>query len=295
MYARHGEEMSDCRSRSAAEWPREFGSYPGPMAGGIAIHPGKSRPGGDDLDLDQELGSHELGNDEEHRSGSRVAEETRSHLPVGRDVFGTRQVLGDLDHVGDRHAGSLKDADDMLPGDARPGPRCPSGGRRSTRGRACRPSAAIAGSAGFDRVAIGTDLAGNADVMDGVRHLLLLAPLIEKEECLEPPVFLLDEAYRPPARSPCRASVPNRRRSLPASREHATRLAGPAGSPSPFFSDQPWWSCPMALTIARQVVSHSRQALTHDFISAESNLSHSVAHALHASEHARQAWTMSGL
>src|SRR4051812_9125654 len=51
----------------------------------------------------------------------------------------------------------------------------------------------------------------------------------------------------------------------------------------------------MALTIARQVVSHSRQASTHDFISAESSLSHSVAHALHASAHARQAWTMSGL
>ena len=55
----------------------------------------------------------------------------------------------------------------------------------------------------------------------------------------------------------------------------------PTGWPGPLllpvFSDQPWWSCPMALTIARQVVSQSRQALTHDFISAESNLSHSVA------------------
>jgi hypothetical protein len=50
-----------------------------------------------------------------------------------------------------------------------------------------------------------------------------------------------------------------------------------------------------SFTIARQVVSHSRQALTHDFISPDSNLSHSVAHALHASAHARQAWTMSGL
>src|SRR3954451_1054707 len=67
------------------------------------------------------------------------------------------------------------------------------------------------------------------------------------------------------------------------------------GAETMILPDQPWWSCPMALTIARQVVSQSRQALTHDFISAESSLSHSVAHALHASAHARQAWTMSGL
>src|SRR4029079_8581864 len=51
----------------------------------------------------------------------------------------------------------------------------------------------------------------------------------------------------------------------------------------------------MSLTIARQVGSHAWQALTHEFISPESSLSHSVAHALHASAHARQAWTMSGL
>src|SRR3954469_14144332 len=52
---------------------------------------------------------------------------------------------------------------------------------------------------------------------------------------------------------------------------------------------------PMALTIARHVCSHSRQDLAHAFISGESNLSHSAAHALHAAAHAAQAWAMSGL
>src|SRR3954469_19392468 len=52
---------------------------------------------------------------------------------------------------------------------------------------------------------------------------------------------------------------------------------------------------PIALTIARHVCSHSRQDFAHAFISGESNLSHSAAHALHASAHAAQAWAMSGL
>src|SRR3954469_2269262 len=51
----------------------------------------------------------------------------------------------------------------------------------------------------------------------------------------------------------------------------------------------------MALTIARHVSSHSRQDLAHAFISDELNLSHSAAHALHASAQAAQAWAMSGL
>jgi hypothetical protein len=53
---------------------------------------------------------------EEHRCGPRVSEEPRSHLRVGRDVFGSRQILGDLDQVGDRHACPLQHADDMPPG-----------------------------------------------------------------------------------------------------------------------------------------------------------------------------------
>jgi hypothetical protein len=47
------------------------------------------RLGGNDFDLDQELGAHKLRDDEEHRGGARVAEETRLHLSVGRDVLGT--------------------------------------------------------------------------------------------------------------------------------------------------------------------------------------------------------------
>ena len=44
------------------------------MAGSTGITPGLLL-GGDDFDLDQEIGTHELGNDEEHRCGPRVPEE----------------------------------------------------------------------------------------------------------------------------------------------------------------------------------------------------------------------------
>jgi hypothetical protein len=51
----------------------------------------------------------------------------------------------------------------------------------------------------------------------------------------------------------------------------------------------------MALTIARQVFSQAKHALAQPFISEASCLSHSVAHALHASAHAAQEYTISGL
>src|SRR5262245_16275940 len=72
--------------------------------------------GCNNFDLDQELWPEELGNNEEHRGRTRVAEETRWHLSVGPYVFGPRQILGDLDHVGDCHAGLLQHADDVFPG-----------------------------------------------------------------------------------------------------------------------------------------------------------------------------------
>src|SRR5262249_46750495 len=74
--------------------------------------------------------------------------------------------------------------------------------------------------------------------------------------------------------------------------------ARPPARPGAGYGRPDQWGCswpPIALTISRQVRSHSRHALAHAFISGESNLSHSAAHALHASAQAAQAWTISGL
>src|SRR5215475_14116157 len=147
--------------------PRTTRSY---FSGCDMFPPAELCPGCNNFDLDQELWPEELGNNEEHRGRTRVAEETRCHLSVGPYVFGPRQILGDLDHVGDCHTSLLQHADDVFPGQL--GLACDVLRKIAARGKAGRAGRQQPSQVGpnFDGVAIAADLAGDANVMNCVIH-----------------------------------------------------------------------------------------------------------------------------
>src|SRR5262245_34867364 len=69
----------------------------------------------DEFKLNQKLRVKQLRNYEEHGSRTKLAEESRSDLSIGRDVFRTRQILGHCDDVGQTHVSLFQLVDHMFP------------------------------------------------------------------------------------------------------------------------------------------------------------------------------------
>jgi hypothetical protein len=68
------------------------------------------------IDFDKNLWPDELGNDQQHRSWSIVAEETRADRCIPLDVFRACQILGHLNNIGHNHVGLRQQVHDILPG-----------------------------------------------------------------------------------------------------------------------------------------------------------------------------------